>query len=189
TPADPDRARDGDRRNPHRVGDGAAHRMAMIFNFRGIVRVLHEHEVEFVIVGGLAGAMQGAPIHTEDLDIVYSLEPPNPQRLLAALESLDGTFWGDPRVLRPGLSHLESTGHKLIQTRFGRVDCLATIEEATRFEDLVADVDWLELDGTPVRVISLPRLIEVKRQLSRPKDQLALMQLEATPDERNKQAK
>lgn len=128
--------------------------------------------------------MQGAPIHTEDLDIVYSLEPPNPQRLLAALESLDGTFW-----LRPGLSHLKSTGHKLIQTRFGRVDCLATIEEATRFEDLVADVDWLELDGTPVRVISLPRLIEVKRQLSRPKDQLALMQLEATLDERNKQAK
>lgn len=64
------------------------------------------------------------------------------------------------------------------------MDCLATIEESTTLEDVENDVDWMELDGIPVRVSSLPRLIEVKRRLSRPKDQLALLQLEATLAER-----
>lgn len=155
-----------------------------MFNFRAMVAVLAKHEVEFAIVGGLAGVMQGAPIHTQDLDILYSLLPPNPSRLLAALQELDATFWDDPRMLRPGISHMESRGHKLLGTRFGRIDCLATIEEQTAFEDVLDDLDWLELDGTPVRVLSLPRLIEVKKKLSRPKDQLALLQLQATLEER-----
>jgi hypothetical protein len=158
-----------------------------MFSFRALVRVLTEHDVEFAIVGGLAGVMQGAPIHTQDLDILYSLRVPNPERLLRAAEELQATFWGDARNLRPGIEHMESLGHKLLATRFGRIDCLATIEDSTRFEDVVADLDWMELDGIAVRVLSLPRLIEVKRKLSRPKDQLALLQLEATLAERNKQ--
>jgi predicted nucleotidyltransferase len=158
-----------------------------MFNFRAMVRVLAQHEVEFAIVGGLAGVMQGAPLHTQDLDILYSLEPPNPTRLLDALLELDAFFSDDPRRIRPNLSHMESRGHKLLATRHGRVDCLATIEENTAFEDVLADTDWMELDGIPVRVLSLPRLIEVKRKLSRPKDQLALLQLRATLEEREKQ--
>lgn len=157
-----------------------------MFNFRAVVRVLTEHEVEFAIVGGMAGVLQGAPIHTQDLDILYSLNDPNPTRLLAAVQELDAKFWGDARELRPDLSHLQSRGHKLLATRYGRVDCLATIEEDTTFEDILDHLDVIELDGVNVRVISLPRLIEVKKQLSRPKDQLALLQLQATLEERKK---
>jgi hypothetical protein len=151
-----------------------------------MVRVLVKHDLDFAIVGGLAGVMQGAPIHTQDLDVLYSLKPPNPTRMLSAAEELEATFWGDSRNLRPGLSHMESHGHKLLATKYGRMDCLPTIEEDTRFEDLLEDFDWMELDGTPVRVLSLPRLIEVKRKLTRPKDQLALLQLQATLEEREK---
>lgn len=157
-----------------------------MFSFRALVHVLVSHDVEFIIVGGLAGIMQGAPIHTQDLDILYSLIPPNPERLLRVAQELQATFWGDPRNLSPGLSHMESRGHKLLTTRHGRLDCLATIEESTTFEDVQSDVDWMDLDGAPVRVLSLPRLIEVKRTLSRPKDKLALMQLEATLEERTR---
>lgn len=156
-----------------------------MFNFRAMVRALTEHKVEFGIVGGLAGVMQGAPIQTQDLDIIYSLEPPNPERLLSVLSELDATFWGDARNPRPELSHLESRGHKLMATKHGRIDCLATIEEDTTYADLEEHFDWMELDGTPVRVLSLPRLIEVKKKLARPKDQLAVLQLLATLEERN----
>ncbi len=158
----------------------------MVFNFRALVRVLVAHDVEFAVVGGLAGVMQGAPIHTQDLDILYSLIAPNPERLLSAVEELQASFWGDSRNLRPGLSHMESRGHKLLATCYGRMDCLATIEDSTTFEDVRDHLDWMDLDGTPVRVLSLPRLIEVKRKLMRPKDQLALLQLEATLEEREK---
>jgi hypothetical protein len=157
-----------------------------MFDFRAMVRVLAKHDVEFGIVGGLAGVMQGAPVHTQDLDVLYSVKPPNPQRILAAVQELDAVFFGDERNLQPQLSHMESLGHKLLTTTFGRIDCLGTIEEATTFEDVVDHFDWMDLDGTPVRVLSLPRLIEVKRKLSRTKDQLALLQLEATLDERRR---
>lgn len=157
-----------------------------MFNFRAIVRVLTQHEVDFALVGGLAGVMQGAPIQTQDIDVLYSLRRPNPSRLLSAIQELDATFWGDARKLRPGLSHMESRGHKLLATTCGRLDCLATIEDDTTFEDVLDHLDAMELDGVPLRVLSLPRLIEVKRKLTRPKDKLALLQLEATLEERGR---
>jgi hypothetical protein len=34
-----------------------------------INRVLVAHEVEFIVVGGVAAVLQGAPITTQDLDL------------------------------------------------------------------------------------------------------------------------
>jgi predicted nucleotidyltransferase len=157
-----------------------------MFDFLAVVRVLTKHESEFIIVGGLAGVIQGAPIHTQDLDVLYSLEGENPERMLRAVLEIGATFFGDARGLVPDLTHMRSRGHKLLATLHGRVDCLATIEENTTYQDVANDVDWVELDGIAVRVLSLPRLIEVKKKLNRPKDQLALLQLEATLEERSR---
>lgn len=155
-----------------------------MFQFRTILATLVQHDVDFILVGGLAGVLQGAPVNTKDVDILYSLAEPNPQRLLGALEKLGAKFRGDPRNLAPNLSHLRSTGHKLLSTAYGDLDCLGTIEESTTYEDILPDIDEMSLDETNLLVISLPRLIEVKRKLTRPKDAVALMQLEATLQER-----
>jgi hypothetical protein len=157
-----------------------------MFQFRTILAALVKHEVDFILVGGLAGVLQGAPVNTRDVDVLYSLKEPNPERLMRALVELDAKFRGDPRNLAPSLSHLTSTGHKLLSTPFGDLDCLGTIEEATTYEDILPDVDEMALDDITILVISLPRLIEVKKKLTRPKDQVALLQLTATLEEREK---
>lgn len=54
----------------------------MMFQFRTILKTLVEHDVDFILVGGLAGVLQGAPVNTKDVDILYSLTPPNPALLL-----------------------------------------------------------------------------------------------------------
>ena len=36
-----------------------------------IIRTLVANDVEFIVVGGMAAVLQGAPVHTVDLDIVY----------------------------------------------------------------------------------------------------------------------
>lgn len=41
------------------------------------------HEVELIIVGGVAAVLEGAPILTLDLDILYHQTPENTTRLLA----------------------------------------------------------------------------------------------------------
>jgi hypothetical protein len=156
-----------------------------MIQFRAILKTLAEHEVDYVVVGGVAAVLQGAPITTRDLDIVYSREADNPQRLLRALEAMHAVFRADRRRLRPDLSHLESAGHKLLDTDFGALDCLGTIEEATTYEDLLASVEQFELSELVIPVLSLERLIEVKSKLTRPKDRLMLLQLQATLGERH----
>ena len=130
--------------------------------------------------------LQGAPVHTIDLDIVYALADANISRLELALTELGPVFRDDPRKIAPNRSHLQSRGHKLLQTTAGPLDVLATIETNTTFEDLLPDCDWLEVDGSRFRVLSLARLIVVKEQLSRAKDQAMLVLLRATLDELQK---
>lgn len=151
-----------------------------------ILETLVDHQVEFIVVGGLAAVLQGAPVTTQDVDIVYDLSEANQRRLLGALEAMGALFRGDKRRLQPNLSHLASRGHKLLTTTHGDLDCLGTIEEATAYEDLLGHAEWMKIGEIPIRVLSLERLIQVKEQLTRPKDKLMLIQLQAALDERSK---
>ena len=151
-----------------------------------IIQILVTHDVEFIVVGGMAAVLQGAPVHTIDLDIVYALSESNSARLELELTELGAIFRDDPRRIAPNRSHLQSRGHKLLQTTAGPLDVLATIETNTTFEDLLPDSDWLEIDGARFRVLSLARLIIVKEQLNRPKDQAMLALLRATLEELQK---
>jgi hypothetical protein len=148
-----------------------------------ILLTLVRHDVEFIVVGGMAAVLRGAPVHTDDIDVVYAQDEANVQRLLRALDELDARFRGDARDLRPDVTHLRSTGHKLLRTRHGVLDVLGTIEEATGYEELLPDAPALDVAGARIRVLSVERLIAVKRKLSRPKDQLMLLQLESLLDE------
>ena len=99
----------------------------------------------------------------------------------AAFTELDAVAHGDPRRLRFSFSHLNNTGHHLAETRAGRIDALGAIgvHNELRHEDLVNDSIELEAFGERFRCIGLERLIELKRSLGRPKDLLAVMELEA----------
>lgn len=152
-----------------------------------ILRTLRAHDVELVVVGGMAAVIGGAPVVTRDVDVLRGRSPENVQRLLTALTQLDATFRGDSRCLRPNASHLAGPGHLLLETRYGVLDVLGTIEDSTTYEDALADSDLVDLGGFEVRVLTLERLLTVKRKLVRPKDKLMALQIEATLDERRKQ--
>jgi predicted nucleotidyltransferase len=151
-----------------------------------ILRILTRHEIEFIVVGGMAAVIGGAPIVTRDVDVLRSTTKANVQRMLEALKELDAVFRGDSRRLRPNESHLEGPGHLLLETRYGVLDLLGTIEEATTYDDLLSHSSWVDLDGFAVRVLSLERLLEVKRKLDRPKDKLMVLQIEAVLDEQRR---
>jgi hypothetical protein len=54
-----------------------------------LLAVLVDGGVEFILVGGAAALIHGAPITTQDVDIVHRRDPANVERLLAVLEQLD----------------------------------------------------------------------------------------------------
>ena len=148
-----------------------------------ILATLAANEVEYVVVGGMAAVLRGAPVTTRDIDIVYARTARNIERLGRALAVLDARFRGDPRGLRPEESHLASAGHKLLVTRFGPLDVLGSIEDGTTYADLLPHASKLPVAGVEVLVLGLDRLIEVKKKLTRPKDQLMLLELESLREE------
>src|SRR5438105_2520465 len=107
-------------------------------DFFATLRALHEGGVEFLVVGGLAAVLNAAPIHTYDVDVVHSRDAANIARLLLALEALDAVFRIRPeRRLKPSASHLASSGHLNLMTRYGPLDLLGTIGRDLGYLDLL----------------------------------------------------
>jgi hypothetical protein len=155
--------------------------------FAEILQLLAAGEVEFVVVGMAAGVLQGAPTTTLDLDVVHRRSPENVERLLRVLGDLDAVYRHDPRRLRPGQSHLASPGHQLLTTRLGDLDCLGTIDQDRGYDQLLdLTIKMTLADGSTIRVLTLPALIEAKERSGRPKDLAVLPLLRATLDEARK---
>jgi len=157
----------------------------MTFDLEAMLRALRD--VDFILVGGVAAAVQGAPIVTQDVDILHHIESSNLLRLEAALLALDAVARDDPRRLRFGISHLETKGHELTMTRAGALDVLGSInQEQLLFEDVLQYTDRMDFDGIEIKVLQLAKLVELKRRLGRPKDLAGLPVLEATLRERQR---
>jgi hypothetical protein len=144
--------------------------------------------VEFLIVGGVAAVLQGAPINTFDLDVVHSTDPANVSRVMAALEELDAIYRAQPDLrLRPNASHLSSAGHQLLITRLGPLDLLGSIGKGRAYPDLL--IHTTEMKAGPslsVRVLDLETQIAIKEEVGGEKDRAALPILRRTLEERRK---
>jgi len=107
-------------------------------------------------------------------------------RVSFALPAAVKTYRDDPRNLRPNESHLQGPGNQLLRAGNLNFDLLGPIDPGGGYDDLLPDSEVLDVGGNPVRVLTLEKLTEIKRQLSRPKDKLMLMHLEAALEERAK---
>ena len=58
-------------------------------DFRRLLALFNAHKVEYLVVGGYALAFHGAPRVTGDLDLFVQADPPNAERILAALSEFD----------------------------------------------------------------------------------------------------
>jgi len=137
--------------------------------------------VEFILVGGLAAVVQGAPLTTMDVDIVHCRSSENVQRLLAFLKLIHAIHRRpDNRIIEPRASHLSGTGHSLFKTQFGPLDVLGVIEEGNGYEELLEHSVEIEFRGHTLRVLDLKKLVELKRTSKHPKDKQCLPVLEET---------
>lgn len=157
-------------------------------SFVEILRRLETSKAQFIVVGGVAAALNGAPVQTYDVDLVYSRNPDNIQRLLSVLESLDTVFRLQPeRRLRPTASHLAASGHLNLLTRSGPLDLLATIGKNLGYEDLLPHSSEMDIGaGIRIRVLNLEMLIALKEQLANEKDIAVLPILRQTLKESKK---
>lgn len=143
--------------------------------FDEVLRVLHDHDAEFILVGGIAAILQGSPLTTEDVDVVYVPSEANCRRLVAALQTMDATY-ADPagREIHPDRYKLATHGVNLLNTRLGRVDLMQTVGDGLDYEALLPNTQSMVVDDFQIRVLELETLIETKEQADRPKDHYQL---------------
>jgi predicted nucleotidyltransferase len=155
-------------------------------SFRAALEVLARHRVDFIIVGGVAAVLNGAPISTFDLDIVHARNDANIDRLMNALTELHAVYRDQTnRQLPPDTALLAGDGHHLFRTRLGPVDVLGKIGAGRAYEELIADSVELPLGDFSVRILDLAALIRVKEETAREKDLAVLAILRRTLAERN----
>lgn len=149
-----------------------------------LLRRLSDAGVEFIVVGGAAAVLHGAPITTEDVDIVHRRTAANVARLKAVLDDLNAHVRElANRKLPVSEAALAGEGHILLNTSLGPLDCLGTIVEGRGFEELLSHSQTVSDEGIEFRVVNLPMLIEIKTKTGRAKDQLMLPVLLALADE------
>lgn len=149
--------------------------------FLGLLRVLLRHSVDFFVVGGVAAQLEGAPILTLDLDVLFDKAPENLGRLLAALREIKARY-RDPagRHIEPDMSKLETMRMHLLLTELGALDVLSAIGVGLTYQDLAGRTILYELGEMQVRVLKLDAVIESKEQANRDKDRAVLPVLRQT---------
>ncbi|HEY5569688.1 MAG TPA: hypothetical protein VIM81_20875 [Gammaproteobacteria bacterium] len=148
-------------------------------SFLRILEILEKHGVEFVVVGGVAAVLHGAPVTTFDIDTLVKVSDENADRLLAALTDLEARYREHAKPISPTREDLLAGGHLLLMTNSGPLDVLGFVGKGQRYEDLAHETSMIPVGGFSIGVLDLEALIEQKRALGRDKDQAALRLLEA----------
>ncbi len=147
-------------------------------SFRRILELLEQHGVEYVVVGGVAAVLQGAPVTTFDLDALIKVDPRNVDRVAGALAALDARY-REHGGLRPSRADVAAGGHLLLMTDSGPFDVLGFIGGGRRYEDVAGSAVTLAVGDLAIKVLPLVALIEEKKALGRDKDVAVLKLLEA----------
>jgi hypothetical protein len=158
------------------------------FQLARMLETLKKQQVDFIVVGNVSAALQGAPVTTFDLDIVHSRAEANIERLLAALVDMDAHYREQQsRKIVPRRSNLAGPGHQLLVTRYGPLDVLGVIEGDRDYDALLSSTNSITLkDGSEISVLNLETLIMLKETAPRPKDVAVLPVLKQTLAERNR---
>jgi hypothetical protein len=143
--------------------------------FYGLIRVLYENDVEYILVGGVATNLHGNSRLTADVNIWLKDNLENRKKLRKALSDLS---LGDIPAIEttqfiPGRSSikLESGLEPDIMTE------LAGLEKYS-FEECYKISPIAEIQGVEVKFLHINLLIENKKKVNRDKDKLDVAELE-----------
>ena len=142
--------------------------------YEKLLAKLARAEIRFIIVGGVAVALNGFVRTTEDVDILVEASPENITRFLNEL----GNF-GEGRELNPA-DFSDSEGAIRIIEDFP-LDVF-TMMRGKRYADLVGSTKTTRIDDVEVRYLNSEALIALKSDSQRDQDRIDVSALRALKD-------
>lgn len=157
------------------------------FDPERLLTVLGEHDVDFVLIGGLAAALHGSPTTTNDADICPRRDRANLERLAASTRALGARIRTD--AVPDGLAFdcsadfFAAVDLVNLTTSAGDLDVAFRPSGWSGYDELAASAVGYDIDGRVVLVASLDDVIHSKESADRPKDRAVLPILRALRDE------
>ena len=143
-------------------------------------RLLNRVNLDAVLIGNAAAALQGAPVTTVDFDFLFRNTPGNLRKMKALARALRAS------ILRP--YYPASNLYRVVRDADGlQLDFMATIHGIRSFEGVRARALAMEVEGVSLRVASLADIIRSKKAARRPQDLAVLGILEQTLEEAERQ--
>ena len=143
-----------------------------------IINVLNSRGVDYIIAGGVAVVLQGVERLTMDLDAAVSLEEENVKNFLLAMKELglvsrlpvNESVLLDPEKIKIMCEEKNALVFTFIdpQSPMRQVDFFLSKELS--YEALKNDFDLIDLDGTPIKVLSKKKLVELKLNVNPMRD-------------------
>lgn len=146
-----------------------------------LLRRLSGGGVDYVVIGGIAAIAHGSAQLTQDLDICHATGAANLDRLGLVLVDLGARLRGvaDAVPFVPDGQTLRRVQVLTLHTILGPLDLIASPAGAFGYARLRARAVRAEVAGVEVLIASLEDLIAMKTVAGRPKDLLAVEELEA----------
>ncbi len=137
-----------------------------IVDLRGLLRGLHEHTVEYVVLGAMAMLFYGYVRNTEDLDIVVNPDQENLNRVAKWLMSIDAVLKLNPaRAFGPRERWgIHKGSNVTVLTSLGQIDVVQRLPGLPDWSQLVEEAELYEIDGLQVPVMNRLTLVDLKRR-------------------------
>jgi predicted nucleotidyltransferase len=141
-------------------------------NLLPLLQRLTEGGIDYVVIGGVAVAMQGYGRATKDLDITYATDSANLDALGAVLVAVGARLRGIPEDVPfvPDGRTLRHTQILTLDTVDGGLDLLVDPAGAPSYETLRSRSDLIDYEGIQIRIVGLEDLLSMKRAAHRPQD-------------------
>jgi len=150
-----------------------------MINFERMINTLHDHGVEFIIIGGCAATVHGVTLVTQDLDLCIPFTKENMHNLLESLKGLNPIYRHNEKPIESDPAVLAGYKNLYLLTDVGSVDLLGELPKIGNYETLLKHTIEIDLFGNPCRVLNIDTLIKAKRAMDRPKDKETIVQLNA----------
>jgi len=146
-----------------------------------------QHQVEFVIVGGLCGVFHGITLVTGVVEVCCRFTPANLRRIEAAVKDLHPTHRLTANRLPLELTDELCTRLKnlYLSTDLGTIDCLGEILGVGDYEAALNASMPIKLNFGCCRMLTVEALIRAKEAVGRPRDHIAISQLRAIREHNN----
>ena len=152
-----------------------------------IIGLLAKHNVDFVLVGGLAAVTHGSSMTTQDIDICCDFSAENLLRLQKAIVDLNPVHRMTSNLIPLELTeeNCKSLKNLYLETDWGQLDCLGEIIGIGNFHAVKSLSETIELEEVECRILRIDALIKAKKAMGRPKDIETIKQLEVIKQTRS----